>query len=261
MEIRRGQHTIRLGPLTSTVVDRARWDAADEYPAWQFFADEAERLFAFAESRGVFEMYLSELTGPSNQRDSALSELRVAFYFDRNGFRVTEWRPVGEARKEGEFAIACPSGESVFVEVKSPGWEFELGQAERLAGRTKHPKYIDGEGRSLANDEAIVFAVEKAYPKFAATRHNLLVVVDDLFVSLEHGTDMWARGALYNQPEGKFTSSACERLGGVGCFWWATDYKNVWYEMPLFLNHHAAAECKLPGEFVKAFHGVILAAG
>lgn len=258
MEIRRGDYVIRLGPLTSTVVDRATRDEHDDYPAWQFYADEAERLFSFAESQGVFEMYLPELTRTANQRDSAVSELRVAFYFDRNSFRVSEWRPVGEPPKEGEFAITGPNAESIFVEVKSPGWEFELDQSERLAGRTKQPKYINGEGRSIANDEAIVFAVNKAYAKFAANRPNLLVIVDDLFVSLEHGTDIWARAALYSQPEGKFASAEHARLGGVGCFWFRTDHQTVWYEMRLFVNAHATPECRLPESFVSAFKGVVL---
>jgi hypothetical protein len=226
-------------------------------------ADEAERLFSFAESRGVFDVYLPELTGRStSQRDSALSELRVAFYFDRNGFRVSDWRPVGNPPKEGEFTIVGPDGESIFVEVKSPGWESELSQAERISGRTKQEKYLNGEGRTAANDEAITFAVDKAYGKFSDRLRNLLVVVDDLFISLRHGTDSWARAALYNpHRKGRFTSPSNDRLGGVSCFWWETNDRDVRYEMPLFVNPYALAPCSLPSVFVEAFHGRSLTFG
>jgi hypothetical protein len=256
MKLQRGPFAIELGTLTTAIYDRAEWKTEDEYPSWQLFADEAEKLLSFALSRGVFEMYLPELTRRASQRDSALNELRAAFFFDKNGFPVTEWRPVGEPPKEGEFAIRCPSGESIFVEVKSPGWEMELSQAERLAGRTKEPKYQNGEGLMIANEDAITFAVEKAYPKFSATTSNLLVVADDLFVSLEHGTEIWADAALYDPRRGgKFTSSSYERLGGVGCFWWSSKSDQMQYEMPLLVNPLVLPSCALPSVFVQEFRG------
>src|SRR5256885_49696 len=129
-----------MGPLTSTVVDRASWYGQDGWPAWPCFADEAERLFSFAQTRGVFEMYLKELCASRNQRDSAIAELRVAYFLDRNHFRIVEWRPVGHAYKEGEFIARCPSGEEIFVEVKSPGWESELSESEIRAGRAREEK-------------------------------------------------------------------------------------------------------------------------
>jgi len=201
-------------------------------------------------------MYCPELTRRASQRDSALSELRVAFFFDRSGFPVSEWRPLAEPPKEVEFAIGCASGDTIFIEVKSPGWEMELSQAERLAGRTKEPKYQNGEGRMFANNEAITFAVDKAYPKFSATHSNLLVVADDLFVSMEHGTEWWADAALYDPGRGgKFTSTTYERLGGVGCFWWSRKAGQMQYEMPLFVNPLVLSSCALPSVFVQAFHG------
>jgi len=204
-------------------------------------------------------MYLPELTRRASQRDSALNELRVAFFFERNHFPVTAWRPIGEPPKEGEFTIAFPTGESIFVEVKSPGWEMELSQAQRLAGRTKEPKYQNGEGHMIANEEAIVFAIDKAYPKYSASQRNLLVVADDLFVSLEHGTEIWADAALYDpRREGKFANAACSRLGGVGLFWWSSQRDQMHYEMPLYINAHTEQSCALPAVFVQAFHGKTL---
>jgi hypothetical protein len=261
VEIRFGRYTVKVGPLLSTVIDRAGWAGKDGFPAWQFFADEIERVLSFAAARGMFEMYLPELTGRTpSQRDSALAELRVAYFLDRNGFTISEWRPVGLAPKEGEFLARCPSGAEVFVEVKSPGWESELTQEQRLSGRLAEPKYINGEARYADNSPAITFAVEKAYPKFSPVRHNLLVVADDLFLSMEYYPSMWARRALYDSPDGKFATPAFERLGGVGLFWVKQQREQIWYEMPLFLNPFATEPTQLPDEFALAFHGRILTA-
>jgi hypothetical protein len=191
---------IVFGPLTSTVLDRARWRGEDEFPSNQAWADEVERVFSYAHAKGRFTVpYLSRLIGGRNQRDSALEELRVAFFFHRNSFRVTEWEPVGAGGREGEFMISGPSSiGKIFVEVKSPGWEFELTLQERGARRPPRPKLIIGEARSYDPQAAIRFAVQKAYPKFKPDQPNLLVIADDLFVSLEHGTDMAASRALYS---------------------------------------------------------------
>src|SRR4051794_2930666 len=115
MELRFGTHVVTCGPLLSTVVDRAGWRGKDQFPAWQVFADEIERVLSFAEARGVFSTYLTRLTGrTTSQRDSAMAELRVAYFLDRNWFRITEWSPVGLAPKEGEFVAQSPNRTEVF---------------------------------------------------------------------------------------------------------------------------------------------------
>jgi hypothetical protein len=260
MQFHRVNETVTLGPLGSSVADGSSWLGADEFPSSQSWADELERVLAFAHSRGGFERCLGDLRGSASQRDSALAELRVAFFLDRNGFRLVDWKPRGAGVKEGECSVACPSGHDIFVEVKSPGWESELQQAERLSGRTRLPKYINAEARFIDSAAAIRFAVTKAYPKFAANRKNLLVIADDLFVGFEHRPDFAADRALYArhvEPEkkGYFTDSTYERLGGVGIFWVCkTEGGPVGYDMRLFINSHAASSA-LPSDFVQAFHG------
>jgi hypothetical protein len=248
---------IDLGSLTSLVRDRAKWIGEDQFPSSHLWADEVERILSFAMAQGVFERYLGDLTGSKSQRDSALAELRVAFYFHRNQFHVSSWKPVGLPPKEGEFLIHGPSGVSTFVEVKSPGWEGELSVAERNAGRTKQPKHINAEARAISPWERIQFAVDKAYGKFLSTQPNLLVVADDLFVSLQHGTEMHAGLALYaSHKAGRFVDHSFENLGGVGIFWVENNLKQVTYDMRLFLNPFSRISTTLPEDLRKAFKGV-----
>src|SRR2546426_4035945 len=86
---------IDLGPLTSRLRDQARWVGQDQFPSSQLWADELEKVLSFSAAQGVFDRYSGDLTASRNQRDSALAELRVAFYLDRNQFRIVEWKPVG----------------------------------------------------------------------------------------------------------------------------------------------------------------------
>jgi hypothetical protein len=132
----------------------------------------------------------------------------VAFYFHRNQFPVLQWKPQGAEGNEGEYVIRAPGQECVFVEVKAPVWEGELSPMERDAGRIKLGKHINGEARAIAPWERIQFEVDKAYKKFLPTTKNLLVIADDLVVSLAHGTDMQARLALYSEhTQGRFADS------------------------------------------------------
>ena len=74
-------------------------------------------------------------------------------------------------------------GETVFVEVKGPSWKGELTEEERLAGRTQFAKYPNGTGEARAiNLEPLRYVIaEKALPKLAPSRINLIVVIDDFF--------------------------------------------------------------------------------
>jgi hypothetical protein len=229
----------------------------DQFPSSQLWADEIERVLSYAHAQGKFDEYLGALRGNASQRDSAIAELRVAFYFHRNQHPVIQWKPIGADGNEGEYLIRAPGPENVFVEVKAPGWEGELSEQERKAGRAKQEKHINAEARAIAPWERIQFSIDKAYKKFLPATKNLLVVADDLFVGLQHGTDLQASMALYSKHhDGRFTDRRCERLGGVGLFWVENDGKEIWYEMRLFLNPHCLASVALPETFVQAFHGI-----
>jgi hypothetical protein len=249
---------VRLGPLTQSVLNGARWKEQDQYPAFQVYADECEALLEFAKAQGQFDRYFADLTASRRQRDAALGELRVAYHLDQNGFEIVQWKPVGLAPKEGEYLIRGPSGVETFVEVKGPSWQSELSDEEIKAGRTKQPKDLYLDGRAIAPWKAIQFAVDKAYGKLAACVPNLLVIADDLFVSLQHGTEMMASMALYEKHyQARFTVPDYQRLGGAGVFWMEPSGGRVRYEMKLFLNPFAVA-APLPEDLAKAFNGQVL---
>src|SRR5947209_5244263 len=229
--------SVRLGPLTSAVLSGARWKNQDQYPASQVYADECEALLEFAWAHGQFDRYFCDLTASKRQRNAALAELRVAHHLDQSGFEIVEWKPIGLVPKEGEFLIRSASGVETFVEVKGPSWQSELSDDEIKAGRTEQDKVLYLEARSVAPWGAIQFAVKKAYEKFAPGIPNLLVIADDLFVSLQHGTEIMASMALYEKHyQGRFTTPDYEKLGGAGIFWMEPSGGRVRYTMRLFLN-------------------------
>ena len=217
----------------------------------------------FTTSQGQWDNYIGALQGPDKQRNAALRELRVALYWERSGFPVLEWSPLGAGGNKGEFVVEGPAKERVFVEVKGPVWESEVPNEELKAGRSRQPKYIDGECRPIPpRYESIRFAVDKAYKKFRDDTPNVLVVADDLLISLEYETAFEVEPALYSHSPaspGYFTDRRYERLGGVGVFWvgpgiWVSeDKQRLAYHMKLFLNPNAKITTALPPDMERAF--------
>ena len=239
-------------------MDGAAWRGKNAFPSSQVFCDEVERLLAFALAQDRFAAYLPRLRGRWNQFESASAELRVAFYLHRNQFRVKKWEPPGArgVHGEGEFSVAGPSGVLVFVEVKSPGWEGEVSEEERRSGRLEQPKHLFCEARAVGPWWKVQRAVEKSYKKFCADAPNLVIVSDDLFVSLQYGTDIEAGLALYEpRTKGCFSDNRYQNLGGLGIFWMERNGREIWYDMRLYLNPYASPCCTIPVDMSRAFFG------
>lgn len=190
---------VKLGPLTRTVLNGAVWRDKSKYPAFQEWADEAERVFAFLEAEGVFERFLPRLRAREREKTAALAEARAGFFFKRNGFRILRWEPEEVPDHPGDVDIQWRESEPIFVEVKGPDWEGELTETERRASRKNLPKYISAEGRWIAPQDRVLYAITKALPKLAERRTNLVVIVDDLFMSpvempKDHLTSVVANG-------------------------------------------------------------------
>lgn len=195
---------VNLGPRTRALLNRSTWSERSEYPAHQAWADECEQILSFLEVEDVFEQFLPRLS--TGEWEGALAEARAAFFFKRNGFKITSWQPRAKPQIPGDLEIQWMDTEAIFVEVKGPGWEGELTPDEIAAQRQHQPKYIQAEARPIDAFERVSYAIGKAVPKFETTRANLVVVVDDFFFSPLEGPKVFLEtrvGKILNDP--KFT--------------------------------------------------------
>lgn len=175
-----------LGPLLRSMCNGASWWNKDDFPSNQIWADEIEKVLSHLDEHNQFQRYLPNLRGKLSQRNGALAEARVAFFFCRNGFSIISWEPHGNSNSLGEFEIQWDSTAPIFVEVKGPTWEGELNETERNSDRKNVGKYKHAETRTLDSIGKILEAISKAknQKKFAVSRPNLLVVYSaHMFVS------------------------------------------------------------------------------
>jgi hypothetical protein len=100
-----------------------------------------------------------------------------------------KWEPQEPGKNPGDLEIQWKETEPIFVEVKGRDWQGELSKDELRAKRQDQPKYINADARFVAPDRRHsgqcerIGALENALPKLAPNRCNLVVVVDDLFLS------------------------------------------------------------------------------
>src|SRR5712692_1911678 len=212
---------VKLGPLTALLKNQASW--TDEYPAWQAYAGECERLLVFLQSQNQLDRFWPRLRAKKEQRDEALNEIRVAHFVCSAGYPIVAWEPADAPPFNVEFAVSVPPIPKVLFEVKSPGWESELSDEERKGGRTQQPKHIHLEGRAADPIGIIRRTVQKAQPKFSGTFPTLVVISDDCFVNLGD----WGWGPLQlallqrslAYGDGLFHQDQYQSVGGVCLFW------------------------------------------
>jgi len=238
-------------PLLHAVAQGAQWVGTDAYPSNALVADEHEAWFEFITREGALNRYLPRLRGPKEKRDETLAEIAVAYFLvTRCGLTIFEWEPPGAGGKVGEFLVGVDRREPIFVEVKAPGWEDEIAKAEgQTSPRLQQPKYISGDARATGPWASVRHAVKKAYPKMLDTAPTLLVINDDLIVSLPSWGKNVVDMALYTPKsprqtsgylaeDGPFATREYERLGGVGVL----DVRfgsSVEYRFDLFENPYA----------------------
>lgn len=215
-------------PLLHRVSQGAQWVGQDQYPASPEWADEHERWLQLIRVRGALAHYLPRLRGPSPKRDEALAEIGAAYFLEtRCGLPIWEWEPRGANGKRGEFLVGDDRSVEIFVEVKSPGWEQEIAEAEGQGStRLLQPKYIHAEARSTAPWASVRHAVRKAYPKLPDSMPTLLLIIDDLMVALSKWPNTVRIGLYaerlkgyttgYSAEDGCFVGRQYERLGAVG---------------------------------------------
>ena len=191
------------------LIERSVWSANSEFPAHQPWADDAERILAFLQAEGVLDDFLPRLL--VREWEGAFAEARVGYFLKCNGFTILRFEPREVKDRPGDIDIQWKDTEPIFVEVKGPGWEGELSDEERRGVRRNQPKYINAEARFLDTFGCLNKAIDKALPKFAASRANLVATADDLFMgATEMPLDMLEARTLKHLNEDRCTS-----VGGV----------------------------------------------
>lgn len=185
-----------LGPLGRRVVDGAPWQPTSAYPARQQWADELERLLEFLQAQGRIESLLPRLRGKESQLEGALAEVRTGFFLHHHGFDILRWEPEAVADRPADLEVSRCGSPAVLVEVKGPGWESELTEAERAAGRKALGKFVHGEVFSSDPIRSVLYAIDKSLPKLCAGQANLVAVVDDLRLSPTGLPPGWAESAV-----------------------------------------------------------------
>ena len=146
---------------------KPKWYGQDDFPSCDEWKKEIDKWLLFIQSKGQLERYIPRLIkGSKAMRDEALAEMSSAYVLEViYKYPVIQWEAKTANRRDIDFVIKKDTNE-ICCEVKSPGWEMELEQNERLEGRKDLPKYINAETRSIAPWQAIRHALRKAYPKF-----------------------------------------------------------------------------------------------
>jgi hypothetical protein len=232
----------------------------DGYPGPDAYVKELDVLLQFADEKpGCLKRFRPNIEAKDAKLDEALNELRLPYLLENMGFPIIGWDPPGLGNIIGEFLLDSPEKTHIFTEIKSPGWESELSPAEIQAGRAKQPKYIGLEGRAVGNWEVVhrCISSSKTYPKFTDNQSNLLIISDDLKLSLFDSL-FQVEGALYAPKEqygvdGFFTTNQYENIGVLGIFYPVStgsrdglEYKFVAYENPC-----ALLATKLPPSLLK----------
>ena len=253
------QGALRLGPVARKLLSPDKW--TDGYPAREAFSRELDALLHWANLKGCLFRFVGPLESRNHQRDEALNELRLAYFFDSLGYPVIQWDPPGANGKIGEFLLDTPGKVPVFTELKSPGWEGELSPAQLKAGRQHLPKYNGLDGGAVGNHQPVhrCMASPKTYPKFTDSQAGLLIISDDLRVSL-HDTLFQVEGALYgaNQQYGEdgcFASNQFENIGGLGvfCAYSSAPSRGLEYKFVIYENPYALQATRLPQGLLDEF--------
>jgi hypothetical protein len=169
-----------VGPLTNRLLSVAEWKPHNKFPVHQSWADEFERALVLLEDEGMLDQIIHRLK--IGER-GVWAEIWAANYFYQNGFKITQWEPEYVPGIPGDLEVVIGSSTPLFVEVKRPGWQGELTNKEYELGRHEESKNRNREARSYDNVLPIIHSVTKALPKFSAISPNVVVIVDDLFVT------------------------------------------------------------------------------
>jgi hypothetical protein len=214
-----------------------------------------ETWLGFVAANSGLRHYVSRLKRGRDQCAIAFNEIAVAHFLATEcGMGILGWQPPGAANTQGEFLVGLDANQPIFVEVKSPRWQAEIAQADDRDPRLMMPKYPGVETRSTNPWASVEHAVEKAHRQMPDSIPTLLVIIDDLLVSLADWAAQVHDIGLYTpksglKPEGgPFADDRYDRLGAVGVLKVIADipFQGVGYRFALFENPHARPTAVLP---------------
>jgi|SRR5579864_2330232 len=247
---------IKFGPITTELLNEARW--TDSYPVMQDLADECEHLLGFLDKSDELYRYWPRLLAKQQKRDEALQEIRVAYFLDRLGYSIREWEP--KDARTLEFAVSKNGSDLIFVEVKSPGWESELTDAERAQGRAKFGKFM--ERRAIDPMGVMRETVKRAQSKFSGNVPSLLVIADDCFVQLASWGSAPLKAALLDGSvaygKGLLEDLQFSNIGAVSLFgFYGTNRKpGIQYDAICHANPYAQPSARVPEDLIATLHTI-----
>ena len=211
--------------LFDSVFNKAKWRGKDYFPSCPEWKEEVNKWLEFIESKNRLKRYKSRLNSSRlKERDGTLGEIRAAYTMEiKLKYPVIRCEEKTVGNYNVDFVILSGDND-IYCEVKTPIWESELTQKERLGGRKDKPKYIDAEARWVATWKNIRYAIEKSRPKFLPNCKNLVILTPDLIVNpsvnSNTGIDPDVYTALYEDEKvynekGYFKNKDYENIGGI----------------------------------------------
>lgn len=213
--------------LFDSVFNNPQWKGQDHFPSCKEWKLEINKRLEFIKSKNELNRFLKRLNATKTQRDEALAEILAAYVLEEKlKYKIIQWEKPTINGKNIDLLVLIGS-EEIFCEVKSPGWEAELSQKERLSDRKSKPKYINAEVRSVAPWENIQYSLFKAYGKFLPDKKNIVILCHDLFDGfLELPNDLNINNSLYSNSlhfnnlikkngKGCFSDNTYENIGGL----------------------------------------------
>ncbi len=185
--------------------------------------NEIEKWLLYINNKGELDRFVPRLTKMNDRKiNEVLAEISSAYLLENIlNFKVTDWEVTAIRDQNIDFTIALHSKE-VYCEVKSPSWQSELSNKEKLGIRKAQGKYKRNEFRSFGHWRNIRYAIKKAYSKFLSSCYNLVIIQDDLIVPiLDFPTDiqieiaLFEEQAIYDNEKGVFIGNDYENVGGV----------------------------------------------
>ena len=211
--------------LFNSVFNNSTWKGQDDFPSCIEWKVEINKRLEFIKNKNERNRFLKRLNSTKTQRDEALAEILAAYILEEKlNYKIIEWERTTIGARNVDFIIMADFQE-IYCEVKSPGWEAELNQTEKMSGRKFQPKYIDAEARSLGPWANIQYAIIKAYPKFLSDKMNMVIMCHDLYIGLLED-DLNTNISLYSnyshfnsiikkEQKGCFSDNTFENIGGL----------------------------------------------